>query len=365
MNAKNEFDFKTLLDGITQGIAISDADSQILYINPSAEKILGVSSEGIRGKALCNIVCENLYTAQGSNCANGCPLRDPDSDQKGVFFHGTLGPKREGAKFLRVYCFKGHPLLNEYGDKGLRFMLIEDTSNEVELERLKEDWNNLLLHDLRSPLSIIISALRLLPTDHPLNSEQEYCRQAATKAAQRMLELLNKYLDTEKILSPTTVVHPIDIPLSGIIGMCLDMFQPILREREIKIVVKVSPQLQAKADPTLLSRVMANLLDNAIKFSSKGGCIEISGDKVPEDMVRISIKDYGKGISSEDLPYIFDRFYQVQSFEKKERTSTGLGLVFCKEAIKAMHGRMDVVSKLGEGSEFFFELPRCEVKSPV
>ncbi|MBI1884177.1 MAG: PAS domain-containing sensor histidine kinase [Chlamydiae bacterium] len=358
--------FSTLFEWISDGVAISDLAGDVLYLNPAAEKITAFSREALKGKKLCEALCGHLYGSDPRDFALFCPLRKGQSSECSICFKGVYQPNKDlKARHLRIHCFR--PPVSEGGveEEGRHLTLMEDISSETELEEHKKDWQNMVAHDLRSPLSTILGALQLFPTLHSFSSDEKYWINVSLNAGKRMIKLLNLYLDISKLDAGLMLVHFESFPLSPLIQNYVDEIMPLVRSRQMTVLVNISSQLEVYADRDLLLRVVQNLIDNAIKYTSEGGCVIASAEHLTHHRgVRLSVKDTGSGISPQDLPHVFDRFYQARVRQEGGTQGTGLGLTFCKEALKAMGGTIEVFSKQGEGTEFLVEL-MTKIETPL
>ena len=129
------------------------------------------------------------------------------------------------------------------------------------------------------------------------------------------------------------------------------------RAKKITLCFGVPEDLAAFADPKLLFRILQNLINNAVKFTPEGGRVEVQACGSGE-MVEVVVRDTGPGISALDAPFIFDRFYQARARREGRLQGNGLGLTFCREALAAMGGAIELRSRPGCGAEFAFHLPR-------
>ncbi len=360
--------FKELADGI----CVTNGRGDILYMNPAAQALLDLPFPESAGKSLCSLLCEHLFVPGSTEAASSlCPLLSSRSEQKTFSFCGRYGPqmayewkeskiyRMEQWKNLRIRCLKMSTSLFDSWEADKHFMLIEDASAELELQRHKEDWRQMIAHDLRAPLTNILGALRLLagaPPGHALEPAETKLLKSSLKACQVMIELLNLYHEVARFDAGLMPVSLARVDLLELAGQAVEEQSALARERRVEIAVEMPKGLEALADPELLLRVFQNILNNAIKFSPEGGRVEMAG-RGTEGRVRVSFRDAGPGVASEDLPYLFDRYYQAKARRAGKIQGTGLGLTFCFEALKAMKGEIAVESQPGAGASFILGLP--------
>ena len=173
-----------------------------------------------------------------------------------------------------------------------------------------------------------------------------------------MVGLINQILTTSKLEAGRLTPNLQTLDITALLAEKTAVFSPQAEINEKQIVCQVADDLPAPpADSDLISRVLDNLMSNALKYTTAGGCISLRAT-VNETAVLVQVGDDGEGIAPEMIVHIFDKFYQVKDAEGKPiRQGTGLGLAFCKLVIEAHHGQIWVESELGVGSTFSFTLP--------
>jgi two-component system sensor histidine kinase ResE len=264
-------------------------------------------------------------------------------------------------KNLRVRCLKMPTPL--FGSDGMEhhFTLIEDATAELELERHKEDWRNMIAHDLRTPLSVVYGASKVLgeiPVGGVITQREADLIEMSARNCSRMGELLDMFLDVAKLEAGSMSIALGALPLRGIVQKGIEEQAFNARSRRINVDASVPEVLTVRADADLLFRVIQNVLSNALKFTPEDGRVTITAasDEGGKN-VTLRVKDTGQGIPPEELPFIFDRFYQARARQQGRIKGFGLGLTFCLEALKTMGGGIEAQSTPGEGSEFIIRLP--------
>lgn len=228
----------------------------------------------------------------------------------------------------------------------------------VEIQRLREETSDLIIHDLRNPLNGILWVLQLLPLTLPESAWEENREliESAQASCDRMCMLIESLLGVSRMENGEARLErtPVSIPL---LAEKITQRMPVLKRGEITLETDHHPTLPpALADPEILDRVFANLLDNAIKHTPPGGVVKIKTEQQSENIL-VSVTDTGPGIPPEDRERIFQRFSQTRG-EKRQRRGFGLGLAFCKLAIEAHGGKIWVEPGDQQvGSKFSFTLP--------
>jgi signal transduction histidine kinase len=153
------------------------------------------------------------------------------------------------------------------------------------------------------------------------------------------------------------------VDLARMVQDACDLFQPVANDKRIGMTCDVEEAVQIKADVSMLQRMSANLLDNALKYTLPGGSVHLTVQWETKDRAVMTVKDTGAGISEKDLPHIFDRFYRCDP--SRSQTGSGLGLSLAKAIVEAHHGAIAVESELGRGTAFRVVFPvRPVTKTP-
>lgn len=208
-------------------------------------------------------------------------------------------------------------------------------------------------HDLRTPLALIYSYAEMM-NDFPdeITTEQT---QVIIDESKRLTSLVNDILDISKLESDMEQLNLSSFSLSQNLSETCKRMEALLKKDEYIIQFSYDKEIFIKADKMKMDRVFYNLLINAINYSGDNKLISVS-QKSTDKTVRISITDFGSGIAEEDLPYIWDRYYKSTKNHKRAITGTGLGLSIVKKIIELHGGNYGVISELGKGSTFWFEI---------
>jgi PAS domain S-box-containing protein len=233
-----------------------------------------------------------------------------------------------------------------------------DLTEERALERLKSDFVSTVSHELRTPLAAVYgAALTLRRPDLALGADQRDSLLAViANEADRLARTVNDILWTSRLDTDSlhVAIEQCDAAaLAGDIVTAAEIHRPADIELALTVADGVPP---VAADPDKVRQVLANLVDNAVKYSPDGGRVDVSVDQL-ESIVRFSVRDRGLGIPPAEQERIFDKFYRLDPEMTRGVGGTGLGLYICRELIRRMDGRIWVDSAEGAGSTFSFELP--------
>ncbi|WP_257463334.1 sensor histidine kinase [Archangium lipolyticum] len=228
-----------------------------------------------------------------------------------------------------------------------------------EAVRWREELLAVVSHDIKTPLLVVrMNAEMLLRAARPPGEERRHHGrrhlESILLATGQMRELIGGILDRARLQGIPMPLAPQPWTVDELFREALAVLRPLALEKSQELVVEVCPGLpRVLADRERVLQVLSNLVGNAIKFTARGGTLTLRARKV-DGMVRISVKDNGPGISSEDLPHLFERFWRASGVSER---GTGLGLSIVKSIVEAHGGTLWVESQVGVGSTFFFTLP--------
>lgn len=235
---------------------------------------------------------------------------------------------------------------------------LEENYNRLrELESLRDSLTHMVVHDLRTPLTSVLTGLYSLEGLGELNGAQQEVWSMACTGAETLLGMINDLLDISKMEDGSMTLALSNPSPGGLVQRAAAQVEPLLRERSLTLATEIPEGLPLlTADEDKLRRVLVNLLGNAVKFTPPGGRIAVAA-RAEAGGVLFSVQDTGEGIPREAFGRIFEKFGQVEDRKAGRRNSTGLGLTFCKMAVEAHGGRIWVESELGQGSTFHFVVP--------
>lgn len=338
---------RAILQCMGEGIVVSDPKDQVNLMNPAAEKILDIKPEDtISGDILSWYPQEvHAVAAQLLNRVKSSTATDTLSEDLRVMI---------GNKHVRVNLA---PIRDEQ-DKYLGMVLAnQDITKEVEVEQMKADFISMLTHDLKNPLTVIISSSQLIIKGYlgPIDLKTEDQIKAIYRNGQTMLELVNNFLDVSKIEAGRMSIGKHPLSISDLIDNVVQNFQMQATEFGIDLIKEVSPNLPViTGDPFQMERVLSNLVSNAIKFTSRPGMVIVQA-KVVSDHLQVSVSDSGEGIPKEEVSQLFSRYFRTKSAQGKIK-GTGLGLYIVKSIVEAHNGKVEVKSEMGRGTTFTITL---------
>jgi PAS domain S-box-containing protein len=228
--------------------------------------------------------------------------------------------------------------------------------------RAREDLLAIVSHDLRNPLGVVLaSSALLLKSSLPPEREERARRQveAIQRAGNRMNRLIRDLLDFASVQAGHLSVSVRPQGVADMVNEVMETLEPLAAAKSQRMKAEVPPGLEMRCDHDRVIQLFSNVVGNAIKFTPEGGEIRINAavDEADGRLVRFAVTDTGPGIPADELPHVFDRYYQAR---RKNREGIGLGLTIARGIVEAHGGRIWVESEEGNGSTFLFTLRRGE-----
>lgn len=240
-------------------------------------------------------------------------------------------------------------------------MLHQLRCNNEELrkfEELRDSLTNMIVHDLRAPLTSIITGLEMIEFLPGISPDQrDELIAMAHQGGKTLMGMINDLLDISKMEAGEIQLQCGPVRTEELVEISVHQIKTLLLDRNLQFEQSIAEDLPILwCDAPKICRVIVNLLSNSIKFTPKGGQINLTTQLIG-DSVQFSISDTGEGIPREAFGRIFEKFGQVESRQSGRKMSTGLGLTFCKMTVEAHGGQIWLDSQIGQGSTFYFTMP--------
>jgi NtrC-family two-component system sensor histidine kinase KinB len=337
--------YEGLFEDSANPIIITDLKGVVLDVNRNACSLWGQSKEDLVGTRITR-----FYSAGGSQDFVA-PHEQILANQEAVFQTDILSINQRITVEIRgrQVPVKGGTLIQWIG---------RDITAQIELEQTRDDMVHMIVHDLRNPLANIMNSLEVMHdvvTEKDTDVSQEELLRIAMRSGRRMHHLISSILDISRLESGQAMLSTEPTDLVALLQDAVQFASPQMSIRDIHLTVSIEPVLpQVQVDRDMISRVVLNLLENASKFTQLGGQVHLTAQTLGPN-VEIAVADNGPGIPPLQQRKIFDKFVRLGTKEKAR--GTGLGLAFCKLAVKAHKGNIWVESTPGQGSTFRFTLP--------
>jgi heavy metal sensor kinase len=213
-----------------------------------------------------------------------------------------------------------------------------------------------IAHDLKSPITRIRGISEVSLSTGASQKEYENMAASTVEECDRLLDMINTMLVISKTEAGVTKLDARELNIGAVVRDACDLFRSSAEHKNLNLVCNVSGKFTISGDKRLIQRMIANLLDNAIKYTPVGGSVEVTvNDTTKNDAVSVKIKDSGIGISPEDIPRIFERFYRCDP--SRSEAGIGLGLSFARAVARAHGGDISVLSEPEQGSTFTVTFP--------
>lgn len=367
-----------MMESMDEGVVMVDRDFRLVVANPAARAAAGITREGTA--TLFDFVDQlggtfDIHGKLDESMSLDRMLEIMDIELQNNVFHITVVPVKSASDL------RGHEVLGGA-------VILRDVTHEKELERLRNDFTSMLVHELRSPLDGIKKITELATKQVPSDRFVEEFVPIINKNSSDMLSLVNTLLDAAKVEAGKFEVRPAPGDLRAVVDERVRFFAPSADAAGVVLTARLDPTAPASAlfDESAVRQILTNLISNALKFTARGGVVAVqllahhaAGEFAEEakaagiswlipsddpilyrhpDCLVVAVTDTGTGIKKSELPLLFNKFKQFRNAAlRKESAGSGLGLVIAKGMAEAHGGRMGAASLEGKGSTFFFTLP--------
>jgi two-component system, NtrC family, sensor histidine kinase KinB len=336
--------YQELFEDSIDPICITGWNGVVLEANRQAVILSGRLDQSLRGSQMEDLLGLSTHWL----FAQEADLQQNRMVQTEAGLHSLSGQTTPVEAYIRR--------ININGENALQWIL-RDISERKALDSLRETLTESIVHDLRAPLSNIISSLEFFNMYLPAE-DSENLREVlsiASRSASRMFRLITSLLDINRLESGQSIIDHKWVEPTPLVYEVIDAVQSNADGKKQVLDIQIEKNLPNMwVDHDMISRVMINLLDNAVKYTPNEGRISLSA-RSTGDTFEFVVQDSGPGIPAEEKDTVFNKFYRLRSVQKK--TGFGLGLAFCKLAVEAHGGRIWVEDPAGNGSCFCFSLP--------
>jgi PAS domain S-box-containing protein len=376
---QSEEKFRLLVEGVAEyAIFMLDVNGKVASWNVGAQRIKGYTADEIIGQHFSAFYPPDVV-------ASGWPQHElREAALTGRFVDTGWRIRKDGSAFwanVTITAMRdesgrllGYAKLTRDLTERRRVEAIEVASKEREeildaersarmsaqrATRLKDEFLATLSHELRTPLSAILGWTQVLLRGHTANAvDQRRAIEVIDRNARAQVQLIDDLLDLSRIMTGKLRLDVQQVAIADVVQAAMDSAGPAATAKEIRLVCLLDPaRTVVSGDAGRLQQVVWNLLTNAIKFTPRGGRVQVLLQRV-NSHVELSVSDTGIGISAAFLPQVFDRFSQRDSSSTRTHGGLGLGLAICRQLVELHGGTIRAASPgEGEGSTFYVELP--------
>ena len=341
---KQKNEMEAVLSGMVEAVIAVDRDERILEYNPAARRIFNFGDENVKSKSIQEVIRNTRIQQFIEDVLFGdIPIEDDiilyGEDERVLHIHGTC--------------------LSDVGGKHLGAVIVfNDITRLKKLENVRRDFAANVSHELKTPITSILGFVETL-RDGAINDTEhrDHFLDIIQKHSKRLNSIIDDLLSLSQI-ERETEIGSIEFErdnLCEILSAAVSLFEQQARDKDIKLTLDCA-NISVNVNPSLLQHAVANLVDNAVKYTGEKGSVSVSAHR-KGDIVLVEVSDTGCGIPPEHIPRIFERFYRVDKGRSRELGGTGLGLAIVKHIVLAHNGRVSVESAPGRGSTFTIILP--------
>lgn len=339
---------ETLLDNTVNGILMVDKDARLIYANPMAIFLLSTPKYILGRKHVEVIRNYELVEIIDKVNENHEPVR------KEIVLHAS------GDKTVEVNVV---PIIDKdtSTNSGI-LVVINDITDIKKLEKVRKDFVANVSHELKTPVAAISGFAETLLAEGSENPNIQEFSSIIYREAQRLKRLIERLLELSRIESGITGINIELLDMRQIIEEAIDIIKK--RNSGTNTAINFDPgekPIYVHGDEDLIIQIMINLLDNAVNYSPDGTSVNVKMNDTEKE-VKVSVADRGEGIPEKDKQRVFERFYRVDKARSRKTGGTGLGLSIVKHLVEDHGGRVGVESSVGEGSTFYFILPKAGEK---
>jgi two-component system phosphate regulon sensor histidine kinase PhoR len=330
--------FSAILSSLTDGVVMTDAEERIVLANPAAEKLFNFKEARVAGRPLIEAIPDHEIDNIVKNCLGTAHEQNTQLDS-------ITG------RFLRAIAV---PITT--GETKGALVLFQDLTELRSLQTMRREFVGNISHELRTPLAAIKAIVDTL-RDGAINDPE-----AATDFVNRldvevdgMTQMVSELIELSRIETGKIKLKLEPLNLNLLAEEVIARLGPQADRQQVSLSAELASGLPAvQVDKERIKQVMMNIIHNAIKFTPTGGKVVVS-TKLDGELVTTQVSDTGIGISREDLPHIFERFFKAD--KSRSTSGTGLGLAIAKHTVQIHGGSVWVQSEQGKGSTFGFSLP--------
>ncbi len=337
--------FDALVRALPLGVVMLDRNLRISFANRAAAAIFGFDRRRVKGTHVIAAVPSIELERRAAEVLDGAPSAKPLTVQ--------------GKRANRSYAVSVYPLTQAEGAVSGVLIVAEDHTEVLALERARQNFLSNVSHELRTPLSSIKLMLETVNEAQDLQARDLFIPQAL-REVDRLSDLVSQLLHQARLQSGKMVLDIQEVDLEEVVRPIVASFSQQAAAAGVALDFQALRPAIVEADPQRLSQVVVNLIDNALRYTGEGGSVRVGTD-VQGGHAAIRVTDTGVGIPYKDLPYVFERFYVVDRARTRGAGGAGLGLAIVKEIVEAHHGRVQVESMLGSGTQFTVQIPVVSV----
>jgi len=339
-----------IIENLDDGLLVLDKTDKIELINSFALDFLKRTKEELLQKNIFEIKSDKVELKYFFNIVSDKSGKIREVSREEVCFGDKI--------FFQVSVFS---IAGTTGGGG-HLVVLHDISKDKLVDQMKTEFVSVAAHQLRTPLSAIKWTLRMILDGDvgELSDEQKDFLNKSYESNERMINLVNDLLNVSRIDEGRFIYKPEALQIEDILKEVSSNEETSLKEKKLKLVLDLPKQLLPAVfiDKEKMGIVVQNLIENSIKYTPSGGKITVSAEDLRDDVL-VKVKDTGVGIPKDQQDRIFTKFFRGENVIRLETEGSGLGLYTVKNIIESHKGKIWFQSDTGEGTTFFFTLPKA------
>lgn len=335
---------ETIVASIADPVVVTNDHQQVILMNAAAERLFGISRRAWEAASLASVVRDERWMdiLMGRRADREEALLSTEQEGRTLYFR----PRRT-------------VITDEQGVPQGTVTLLQDVTRFKDLDRMKSEFVATVSHELRTPLTSLNMSVDILLQEvlGRLTDRQRELIAASKDDVERLRKLVHDLLELARLESGRQEIHKEPIHFRDLVDDALRPARLPFSEKDIRLETDIPNDLPlVSVDRRQFVWVVSNLVNNALRYTSSGGCVRIVATR-QADHLRIAVADTGKGIPADQLEHIFEKFVQVQEGNELNPGSVGLGLAIARGVVEAHGGMIGVESEVGRGTTFTFTIP--------
>lgn len=357
---EKEGNYRSLFEQSNDAIMIFDSNGLVLDANGRTSELLGYEKSMLQGQHIARLSPWGHAPVALDVFKETLKKGSVHSEVKMKLFDGNVIDADVSSSVIDGEKNTVQAIVRDVTEKKRSEKALLDAKLAAEVaSRTKSEFISIMSHELRTPLTSIIgfSDILLEGMTGDLNEKQDAYLKNISSSGKCLLDIINNILDISKIESEGVELDFEILNVSEVFEEIGDIIMPLTAKKDLSLKIHNDSKLSViNADRQVFKQIIYNLISNAIKFTPKGGNIDVSVE-LRDNMAQFSVKDNGPGIAKEDYDNIFQPFTQLDSSHNRFYGGTGLGLFLVKKFVEMHGGKVWLESEMGNGSTFYFELP--------
>ena len=347
----------SIIQSLNDGLIMYDLEDNVVFFNPKASQYIWLETKDVVGEKIDeNFANKSVYH---KNVYEIRKIAQKDYESKE---YTTSGNQKLVLEVSLV------PVRGPGGEKVGEMQVLRDITKSKEVEIMKSNFVSVASHQLRTPLTVIkwtLGSLLAQENDGKLSQKQEGLVKDAVGVNQHMISLVSDLLDAARIEEGRFGYEFAPKDVFALVEKIVDELRPVAEEKEVHLtnVRPEKPLPNVSIDEKKLNLSIRNVVENAIKYTPKGGKVDV-GFKEGKNSIFLIVKDNGIGIPKDEQKFIFNKFFRAANAVKFQTTGSGLGLYIAKSIADKHNATLSFEAKEGEGSDFMFQFPTSERDMP-